>query len=93
MEPIKPNESTQQKHPWKATIRTTLQVVVGLAVLMPIVANEVSAEFPELAGYFAIPVGIAAVITRLMATDTVEKTLARIFPWLSTGAEKDADQS
>lgn len=69
---------------WKRTIRTVVQIVVPLAVVLPeiVEASGVSDSLPWVAGAIA---GSAA-LTRIMAVPQVQKWLL----WLNT--EEDADR-
>lgn len=69
---------------WKRTIRTVVQIVVPLAVVLPeiVEASGVNDSLPWVAGAIA---GSAA-LTRIMAVPQVQKWLL----WLNT--EEDADR-
>jgi hypothetical protein len=69
---------------WKRVIRTVVQVVVPLAVVLPeiVEASGVNDSLPWVAGAIA---GSAA-LTRIMAVPQVQKWLL----WLNT--EEDADR-
>lgn len=71
---------TQVKHPWRATIRTTFQVGVALATLIPYVVTE--AHIPVTAGVAQV-VAVAAAITRVMALPSVAEFLKTFAPWLT----------
>ena len=71
--------TTQETHPWKATIRTAFQMLVGLAAIVPILVEDVAASTP----YVAAIVAVAAAITRIMAHPAVESFLEDHLPWLS----------
>ena len=59
---VAPGTPTQVAHPWRAVIRTTLEVTVALAALAPFLIDAigVSASLPIVAGVLAV----AAAITR-----------------------------
>lgn len=79
---------TQVRRPWRATMRTTFQLIIGIAVLLPFVvqASGLSPEvYPWLGGLLAV----AAAVTRVMALPQVEDFLQRFAPWLA--AEKGSD--
>ncbi|WP_280389322.1 hypothetical protein [Nocardia wallacei] len=78
--------ASQVSHPWRATARTVLQLVVGLAVALPTLVGLLG--LPPSAGLTAA-LGVAAVITRVMAMPQVEALLRQFAPWLA--AEPDAD--
>lgn len=73
---------TQSAHPWRATVRTTFQALVALAVMAPVLveATGLNAEsIPWLAGVLAV----AAAVTRIMALPAVNQFLERFLPFLS----------
>lgn len=71
---------------WKRTIRTVVQVVVPLAVVLPeiVEASGVNDSLPWVAGAIA---GSAA-LTRIMAVPQVQKWLL----WLNTEEKEAADR-
>jgi len=73
---------TQTRHPWRATVRTVVAVVVALAAMLPLLveASGVDETLAPVAGALAI----AGAITRVMALPAVDAFLARFLPWLST---------
>lgn len=73
--------SSQEKHPWKTIVRTVLQAVIGLLVILPQVveAADLSESIPWVAGGLAV----SAAVTRVMALPSVEKWLRRFVPWLA----------
>lgn len=80
--------ATQSQHPWRATIRTILAVVIAVAA-MPLVANAAAAMIhsPELAtGFVVVALIVAAAITRIMTLPVVEAFLQRFVPRLAAGA-------
>lgn len=81
------NESTQERHPWRATIRTAVQVLVGLVALVPVLASEVAETFPEAAPWLAVPVAVSGLVARLMAHPAVDAFLTKFVPWLATGGD------
>src|SRR5205085_4774422 len=73
---------TQVRRPWRSTIRTVFQALVGLAVILPIMVQAAGldpASIPWLAGVLAI----AAATTRVMAVPGVEQWLRRFLPFLA----------
>lgn len=72
--------STQVKHPWRSTIRTVFQALVGLASLLPYVVTE--AHIP-VEGMAAQAVAVCAATTRIMALPQVAEFLNRFVPWLA----------
>lgn len=79
--------TTQSQHPWRATIRTILAIVIALAAMAPVVYTAATMQSFELAtGAAAAVLTIAAAITRIMALPVVEAFLQRFVPWLAAGA-------
>lgn len=73
--------ATQVKRPWRATVRTALQLVLGLAPMVPLIvdASGVDQAAPAVAG--AITISLA--VTRVMSLPAVEVFLQRFAPWLA----------
>lgn len=74
--------STQTRHPWRATIRTAVAVIVALAAMLPLLVD--ASGLDETAGPVAGALAIAAAITRVMALPAVDDFLARFLPWLAS---------
>jgi hypothetical protein len=77
---------TQVRRPWRSTIRTVFQALLGLAVILPIMVQTAGldpATIPWLAGVLAI----AAAVTRLMAVPAVEGWLRRFVPFLAAAPD------
>ena len=85
--------ATQTRHPWRAVVRTSLQVgipvVLALGLVVPevvqIVLEEVGArtDVPDwlrvaLLGTAAVVTGVSAVLARVMAIPQVETFLERV---------------
>ncbi|MBX6750939.1 MAG: hypothetical protein IRY85_14915 [Micromonosporaceae bacterium] len=79
---------TQTQHPWRATLRTVLAVVVALAPVLPQIVDELG-----LSGYgwAAAVVAVAGAVTRVLAVPAVNDVLSRWLPLLSA-APKDQSQ-
>ena len=76
--------TTQTRHPWRATVRTVLQAVVGLAAMAPLIYGAIAQGDPEAAtGWVATALAISAAITRVMALPQVEAFLRAYLPWLA----------
>lgn len=73
--------ATQVRRPWRSTLRTLVQVVLGLAPMLPLLvdASGVDDTLPAVAGALAI----SGAITRVMALPAVEVFLQRFVPWLA----------
>lgn len=69
-----PTEPTQVQHPWKATIRTGIAVLIGVLSVIPVVVAT--------AGIGTVPavaqvVAVTAAITRVMALPQVNELLSK----------------
>lgn len=73
---------TQVRRPWRSTARTTFQAIVALAAMFPILVATSGLD-PEALPWLAIPVAIAAALTRLMAVPQVEEFLRQFVPFLA----------
>lgn len=76
---------TQSAHPWRATARTVLAVVVALLPALPQLVDELGLSTY---GWAAALVAGAGVVTRVLAIPRVNGLLARWLPPLSA-APKD----
>jgi hypothetical protein len=75
-----PATPTQTRHPWRATIRTVLAAGVALASLLPDVALVAHVDtVPAVAQVL----GVAGIVTRILAMRSVEAFLRRFAPWLA----------
>ncbi|WP_416565045.1 hypothetical protein [Nocardia testacea] len=82
MSPLLPTPlATQSAHPWRATVRTVVAGLIGLAAMLPIIvdATGLPASTPGLAGALAI----TAAVTRLLALPGVNDWLRTYVPWLA----------
>ena len=82
-------EPTQTRRPWRTTLRTLFQALVGFAAIAPSIAAAVEeATGYDLQGVPFVVVGLAscAAVTRVMALPGVEDFLARFVTFLA--AEK-----
>lgn len=78
----------------RRTIRTVVQVVVGLAAALPlVVATSGLGDVEALAPYVGAALVVAGAITRVMALPVVESFLARYVPWLSAGGAGEGEQA
>lgn len=76
--------TTQVQNGWRATLRTGVAVVVGLAALTPVVLGAVADGDPERLGPGAVlALSIAGAVTRVMSLPQVEAFIARFLPWLA----------
>lgn len=83
--------TTQQEHPWRAALRTAVQVFValptfllGLAAVLALVAQDAFAEYlPEgwaawLLAASLIVAALAGLLSRIMAIPAVDRLLERV---------------
>lgn len=73
-----PNQVTQARHPWRATVRTVVATLVPLAALAPVIYETATNNEPEAAtGAVATVLVVSGAITRLLALPGVEDLLRR----------------
>lgn len=73
-----PSQVTQARHPWRATARTVVAVLVPLAAMAPVIYETATHDNPEAAtGAAAVTLAAAGAITRLLALPGVEEILRR----------------
>lgn len=76
--------ATQEKMPWRATVRTLFQAVVGLAALLPFALEAVANGDPANLGQGAVvALAVSGAITRVMAVPAVNAFLQHYLPWLA----------
>ncbi|GAA3399424.1 hypothetical protein [Pseudarthrobacter polychromogenes] len=88
--------TTQAQYPWRAVIRTIVQVGIpaflAFALLLPEIVQAFLDQFGEqlpegfrlwLLGVAALVTGVAAVITRIMALPRAIDFARRYLPWLA----------
>ena len=81
---------TQVAHPWRASLRTAVAVLLGLAVVLPIVWAIIGEELEKVGWVIPEPVGTvvgiiiaavtaaAAIVTRVMAIPAVSDWLTKL---------------
>jgi hypothetical protein len=70
---------TQSAYPWRATLRTALAFVIGVAPLAPVLwAAATGHDAAAATGWGATALAVCAGITRLMAVPQVNAFLTRI---------------
>ena len=81
---------TQVAHPWRAALRTAVAVLLGLALVLPIVWAIIGEELAKVGWAIPEPVGTvvgviiaaitaaAAIVTRVMAIPAVSDWLTRL---------------
>lgn len=78
MDPV--NQSTQSRHPGRATLRTVVAVAVALLPLIPEIIADLHLGSTATGAQTIV---IAAGVTRLLARKDVEALLHRYAPWLA----------
>lgn len=78
--PLTANAS-QVRRPWRSTVRTTVQVLLALALMLPLLVD--AAGLDETAPPIAGAIGLAAAFARVMALPQVEAFLRQFVPWLA----------
>lgn len=73
-------QPTQSRHPWRATARTVVAALVGLAVILPTVADVLGVSAVP---WVASVVAVAAGVTRVLAIPAVDGWLRTWLPWLA----------
>lgn len=82
-------QPTQLRHPWRSSIRTGFQAVVGFASLVPFVVTGVYGDDPAvLPVVVAQTVAVSGAVSRVMALPEVETFLRRFLPFLSAAPRK-----
>jgi hypothetical protein len=80
-------ETSQVRSPWKTVLRTTVQVVPALALLVDPVLDAVANGDGSTLGPWAVgALAVSGAITRVMAVPGVEEFFRRYLPWLAAGA-------
>jgi hypothetical protein len=70
--------STQEAHPWRASARTAVSVLVTLAALFPAIVAAIGEVPGWLAQVLAGGVAVAGAVTRVMAIPAVNEWLGRV---------------
>lgn len=75
---------TQMRRPWRSTVRTLFQALVGLAAMAPLIYSAATEHDPaEAGGWAALALAISGGVTRVMSLPAVEQFLRRFVPFLS----------
>ncbi len=84
-----PRQVTQAQHPWRATVRTVVAFVIGLAAIWGLIVEAAGVD-PELP-VVSLSLAVAGGVTRVLALPGVEALLRRTpgLRWLA--AAKDAE--
>ncbi|MFD4438975.1 hypothetical protein ACFWPK_04255 [Nocardia sp. NPDC058519] len=76
-----PEAPTQVQYPWRAALRTAVQVVLGLLVAAPVIVE--ASGLPETAAGVGVALTVSATVTRLMSIPAVDAAIDRWLPWLA----------
>lgn len=73
--------ATQTAHPWRATLRTILAALVGLAAAWALIIEALGLDtgIP----WVATSLAVAGGVTRVLALPAVTAWLERFLPWLA----------
>lgn len=74
-------KTTQESQPWKATVRTIFQMLIGFAAMMPQLIE--AANLSEATPWVGASLAISAGFTRIMAMPAIEDFLERFLPFLA----------
>lgn len=83
---------TQVRRPWRATLRTIFQALIGFAALAPLIAAGVEeATGYDLDGvpFVVTALLVCAAVTRVMSIAAVEAFLQQFLPFLAATERKD----
>ncbi len=75
-----PAPPTQTQYPWRATLRTVVAGLIGLASLLPVI---VAAGHLETAPGITQALAVSAAVTRILAIPGVDAWLRRYLPVLA----------
>jgi hypothetical protein len=84
-------EASQTIHPWRATARTVIQGVAGIAAAAPILAAGTG--MGNAGGAIAVGLAVSAAITRIMALPEVNALLKLVGLDADPSAEKPRGNS
>lgn len=77
-------QATQIRQPWRATLRTAVQALVGLAFLWGGIVETLGLD-PN-AGWVALSLAVSTGVTRVMALPGVEEWLQTYMPFLAASS-------
>lgn len=69
---------TQTVHPWRASLRTTIEAIIGLAALFPAIVAAIGHVPPWLAPILAGAAAVAGAVTRIATIPGVNAWLTRL---------------
>ena len=78
--------STQERAPWRATLRTLFAALIGLASMWALIVEALGLD--QGIPWVAASLAVTGAVTRLMALPAVNDWLRRYVPWLAP--ESDA---
>lgn len=83
--------ATQVQRPWRTTVRTVFQAVVGFAAASPLIYTAITQEDSATAtGAAGTVLLVTGAVTRVMAVPAVEKWLGRFLPFLAADPNGEA---
>lgn len=83
-------QPTQLRRPWRSTVRTTVQALIALATLAPLVASGVYSSSSAYPAVVAQVLAVSGALSRIMALPAVEEFLRRFAPWLAAAPKPDS---
>ncbi len=86
---------TQVRRPWRSTVRTVFQALIGLAAIAPLIAAGVEeATGYDLEGvpFVVVALAASAAVTRVMAIPAVEQWLRSFMPFLAAAPKPTDDK-
>lgn len=84
--PTPPPVPTQVRHPWRSTIRTGFQVLIGVISVVPFIVAGIDVPTE---GWLAQVIAVAMAASRIMNIPQVSKLIERHFPGLSATGGTD----
>jgi hypothetical protein len=79
--------ATQVRRPWRSTVRTVFQIVVGLAPAVPLIVS--ASGLDQQAASVGLAVAISGGVTRVMGLPAVELFLQKFVPWLAASPKPE----
>lgn len=76
-------EPSQVRAPWRTTVRTLFQALIGLCAALPVIVTASGVE--QTTAGVGLGLAVAAGVTRVMAAPAVNDWIDRYVPWLSAG--------
>lgn len=83
-------QATQSRHPWRATLRSTLAALLAVLPALPEISRAAGVEtVPTVMSVLAIN----AAVTRVLAIPQVEQLLRQLLPSLAADPEPSPEQT